>query len=73
MAVPIWVVQINRAEGWVRWRFPNQPFDVERLAPFEAVHSTLGAALDAVARLLPSLAAMPENVLADTPSTSTAP
>lgn len=66
MAFPVWVVQINRAEGWVRWRFPNQPFDVERVSEFAAVHSTLDGALAAVARLLPPLAEIPDNTLQPT-------
>jgi hypothetical protein len=67
MALPVWVVQINRAERWVRWRFPNQPLDVERVAPVDAVHSTIEGALAAVARLLPPLADIPDNTLDDTP------
>lgn len=72
MSIPIWVTQINRAEGWVRWRFPNHPFDVERVAKFDAVHATLEGALAAVARLLPPLADIPENTLADAPAGNSA-
>jgi len=67
MCLPIWVTEINRAEGWVRWRYPNKPFDVERLAPFDSVHSSIDTALAAVARLLPPLADIPANHLEPEP------
>lgn len=65
LAVPIWVVEINRAEGWVRYLSPNQPFDVERVAPFDHVHGKLESALAAVGHLLPELHILPENSLQD--------
>ena len=65
IALPIWVTKINRIEGWVQWKMPKQPFDVERVAPFYAVHSTLEAATSAAARLLQPLSEIPENKLAN--------
>ena len=60
----IWVTEINKMEGWVKWRTPNQPFDVERLAEFADVHSTLDAALEHVRRAAPDAqATLPANQL----------
>ena len=55
MIAPVWVTQINRLEGFVKWRVPNQPFDVERTAPFASVHTKIESALAHAARLLPAL------------------
>ncbi len=62
---PIWVTQINRLEGFVTWRVPNQPFDVERTAPFASIHTKIESALAHAARLLPALCpgAPPRNQL----------
>ena len=65
LAVPVWVIEINRAEGWVKYLPPNQPLDVERVASFGDVHSKLDSALAAVGRLLPELHSLPENSLQD--------
>lgn len=65
LAVAIWVIEVNRVEGWVKYLFPNQPFDVERVARFADVHSKLDSALAAIGRLLPELHALPENSLQD--------
>lgn len=65
LAVPVWVVEMNRAEGWVKYLAPNQPFDVERVACFGDIHSKLESALTAIGRLLPELHALPENSLQD--------
>lgn len=72
LAVPVWVVEINRGEGWVKYRAPNQPFDVERVAPFSAVHSRLDSALAAVGRILPGLHSIPDNSLQDETATPAA-
>lgn len=67
LAVPIWVVEINRLEGWVRYRMPNQPHDIERTADFADVHSRLESALAAIGRILPGLHNLPANTLQDEP------
>lgn len=56
MIAPIIVTEINRVGGFVKWRVPNQHLDIERIAAFEDVHSTLGRALAHAARLLKQLA-----------------
>lgn len=65
LAMPVWVVEINRAEGWVKYLAPNQPLDVERVARFGDVHSKLDSALAAIGRLLPGLHSLPKNALQD--------
>jgi hypothetical protein len=70
---PTWITEINRLEGFVKYRTPNEPLDVERTAPFGEFFSTVEKAAARVAELLPPLAEIPDNVLADAqPSTTDA-
>jgi hypothetical protein len=63
MIAPVIVTKIDRARGVVKWRVPGRAFDVDRLARFEAVHSTLERAFAHAAGLLEELAKEAPNEL----------